>query len=191
MDAIAQPADVFAMPGAALAAGGLSPSQMVTIVLIVGISAVLLIATRRRVIRNQNSPRAYVREQIHQIKEERRVSREVQDVMLELEQLSRHIHAQIDTRSAKLESTLRAADRRIETLSRLARDADGSPVVDATVADDAPTGQAAAGYHADHRLVYELADTGYSTAEIGQRIGMNPAEVELMLALRGQTEARR
>ncbi|UCG16752.1 MAG: hypothetical protein JSV19_01690 [Phycisphaerales bacterium] len=191
MDAIAQPADLFTMPGPVLVAATLSAQQIATIVVIVGIGAVLLIATRRRVARNQNSPRAYVREQIRQIREEQRVSREVRHVMLELEQLSRQIHAEIDTKSAKLASMLRTADRRIEALGRLARDADGSPVVDASVSGDARADLAGAGRHDDGRVVYELADTGCSTAEIGQQTGMDPAEVELLLALRAQAEATR
>ena len=190
MDAITQPADLLAMFNFVLVAAALSAQQMATIVVIVGIGAVLLIATRRRVARSQNSPRAYVREQIQQIKEEQRVSREIRDVMLELEQLSRHINAQIDTRSAKLESMLRAADRRIEALGRLARDDDGSSVDSVAVADDAPACHAAAGHRCDRRVVYELADTGCTAAEIGRQTGMDPAQVELLLALRGKAEAK-
>ena len=53
MDAITQPADLLAMFNFVLVAAALSAQQMATIVVIVGIGAVLLIATRRRVARSR------------------------------------------------------------------------------------------------------------------------------------------
>ena len=45
---------------------------------------------------------------------ERRIRRDLESLMIELEELSRKISAQIDTRFAKLEAVIRDADRREE-----------------------------------------------------------------------------
>lgn len=101
--------------------------------------------------------------------------RDMDDLMVELQELSRKISAEIDTRYAKLEAALRDADRRIAVLNRLARQADpGSPV------------SAATGSDADsrHTVVYELADAGFTPVEIARDLGRTPGEVELILNLR-------
>lgn len=170
----------------AASGGGMSSSQIALIVVIVGVSLIMLISTRRRLmVRNSNSPRAYVREQIAQIKEERKVSQEVTTVLQELENLARQINAQMDCRTAKLDSLIRAADERIDRLTRLAETA-GQPA--ASSAANVLTSAAPSPRQATlRRLVGELSDAGYSTLEIANRVGLPAGEVELILALRVQT----
>jgi hypothetical protein len=170
-----------------LAASGsaLSPSQIALIVVIVGVSLILMISTRRRIAaRNGNSPRAYVREQMAQLKEERRVSQEVAAVLQELENLARQVNAQMDNRTAKLEALLRAADERIDRLSRLTTTSQDHPADD----DAAPSPSPAISPRQAtiRRLVGELSDAGYNTLEVANRVGLPAGEVELILAVRGE-----
>ncbi len=118
---------------------------------------------------------------------------DMQALLVELQDLSRKINAQIDTRFAKLEAAIADADRRIEVLQRLSRAARGEPVVDVTIgeespdrpaADPSPTSAAPAHPPIRHAVVYDLADTGKSPVEIAQALGRTPGEIELILALR-------
>ena len=93
----------------------------------------------------------------------------------ELQDLSRKISAEIDTRFGKLEAAIRDADRRIAVLNRMSRGTaqDGS---------DAP---AAGGDHdVRYTVVYELADAGFSPVDIAKDLGRTPGEIELILNLR-------
>jgi hypothetical protein len=167
-----------------MAAGGFNSSQLSLLVLVLGVIGLLLIMTRRRLRESQNSPRAYAREQIRRIRDERKVNHEVQDVMVELQQVSREVGAQIETRFAKLESAIRSADQRIDRLTRLIRQADGKATVDVTVAEDTGAGDAAAQSGSTRRLAYQLADAGRTPVEIARDLGTTSGEVELILALR-------
>lgn len=178
------PAMIDGVTQSVLAAGALSSSQLSLLVLILVVISLLLIVTRRRLRESRNSPRAYAREQIHRIREERHVNHEVQDVMVELQQLSRQINAQIDTKFAKLESAIRSADDRIDRLTRLLRQTDGQPTLDVTVADNAPAVDPAPRPHSTRRLIYQLADAGRTPIEIARELATTTGEVELVLALR-------
>jgi multidrug efflux pump subunit AcrB len=170
-----------------IAAGGFNPSQLSLMVLVLGVAALLLLLTRRRLRESQNSPQAYAREQIRRIRDERKVNHEVQDVMVELQQVSRQINAQLETRFAKLESAIRSADERIDRLTRLLRQADGQSTVDVTVSEDAPAVDPAAQPDSIRRLTYQLADAGRTPFEVARQLGITTGEVELMLALRPTT----
>lgn len=104
-----------------------------------------------------------------------RLRRDLEILIGELQDLSRKISAEIDTRFAKLEASIRDADRRIAVLNRLARDPEAS--VDPASVDSA---------EADSRygIVYELADAGFSCVEIAKDLGKTPGEIELILNLR-------
>lgn len=169
----------------------ITPSQLALIGLIIAITALMLISTRRKWRESQNSPRSYTRELYKRLKEEKTTISDVQEVMLELEQLARNIHGQIDTRFAKLEKAIHDADERIEQLSRLIRAAGGQPAIDVTVTDKTPTGPAPDGHANDsavaevpHADVFRLADAGMEPAEIAKELGSPIGEVELILALR-------
>ncbi|HPU24926.1 MAG TPA: hypothetical protein PK458_01985 [Phycisphaerae bacterium] len=109
------------------------------------------------------------------LEQKERLRRDLEALIGELQDLSRKISAEIDTRFAKLESSIRDADRRIAVLNRLAREL-GERVPDA----------AADGDENDSRygIVYELADAGFSCVEIAKDLGKTPGEIELILNLR-------
>ncbi len=107
--------------------------------------------------------------------------RDLESLIGELQELSRKISAQIDTRFAKLEASIRDADRRIAVLNRLTRQrAEERGEADAEPED----------HDARHTVVYELADAGFSAVEIARDVGKTPGEVELILNLRRQTDAQ-
>ena len=157
----------------ATAAGGagFSAGQIALLVLgILGLTIVLK-STYRRVNKSRRQPRSTARQLYADLQKKSEVKRDVEDVMLELDQLARQIHGRIDTKFAKLEAVIRDADERIDKLSRLTRAAKGSPAV--TDVKDGP-----------HAAIYRFADGGLSAPDIAQRVGKTAGEVELILALR-------
>jgi hypothetical protein len=189
MDALLSLASLGSADSATLSLGVTSSSQTVILFVVIAACALLLISTRRRLSRGGNSPRAYAREQIRQIKEERRVSHEVQGVMVELEELARQVHGQIDTRIAKLQAATRAADQRIETLERLIDRHDEAPADHATDKPDRTAALGSGGDKARARIVHNLSDAGLTSIEIAQRVGIPPGEVELILAVRARCDS--
>ena len=165
---------------------GLSNQQIVLILVIVGVSALLLITTRRRLRQAQNSPQAYAREQISRMRTERSLMEDIGEVMAQLEQVSREAQARLDTKFAVLEATIRDADQRIDRLERLLRQADGEPAFDATVDGFQAEAPAAANTEDDprHETVTRLADAGLTPVQIAEETDQSLGEVELILALR-------
>lgn len=105
-----------------------------------------------------------------------KLRRDLECLIGELQDLSRKISAEIDTRFAKLEAAIRDADRRIAVLNRLARDVEGR-----NSGGDMPGAEEG---DSRHNLVYELADAGFSCVEIAKDLGKTPGEIELILNLR-------
>jgi len=164
----------------------LTNQQMVTILLIVAVSAMLLIRTRRRVREGRNSPQAYSREQLSRLRDEEAVVQDMEQTMVQLQEVSREIQAQIDTRFAKLECCIRDADQRIDRLERLLRRCEGQPTLDVTVGDGqvAPTPASPGNEDPVRQRVFALADAGTSPVDIAQQTGHSTGEIELILALR-------
>jgi len=149
--------------------------------------AVALRSTYRRLNRSIRQPVVPVREQCAALETERQARRDIESVMLELDQLARQIHGRIDTRFAKLETIIRDADERIGLLSRLVRSAEGGPALDITAGDaDGPTNREQGSRPADdaNGSIYGLADSGLSAARIADRVGRSTGEIELILSLR-------
>ena len=94
----------------------------------------------------------------------------------ELQDLSRKIGAEIDTRFAKLEAALRDVDRRIAVLHRLSR---GPIEPSAGAVEEGGQDQ-----DVRYAVVYELADAGFSAVDIARDLGKTPGEIELILNLR-------
>ncbi len=129
------------------------------------------------------------------------------ELMVQLEELSRRINAQIDTKFARLEQSIADADRRIAAL-RVLIDAAKHVGTDAGESGPRHAPEAASGDQPDakapvpgktppqpqderYKAVYELADQGLSPVEISQRLGQRPGEVELILNIRPRdTESR-
>jgi hypothetical protein len=133
-----------------------------------------------------------------------RLKREMEQLLVELNDFARDVNGQIDTRFAKLEKSIADADRRIAELRRLEGDAGGSSDIDRRVlranADAAAAirGESAAGQsHGSSRQlieteasgeerVYELSDMGRTPTEIARLMRCTVGEVELILNLRGR-----
>lgn len=174
-----------------LALTQLSPRQIALLAVIVVVTVFMLLSTRRKIREAQNTPRAYARDQYRRLKEEKQAIGGAQQVMVEMEQLARHIHGQIDTRYAKLEALLRDADRKIAELKRLSGTGDAVRGLDVTV--DGPIDESA-GEPSEvntapaannlHGAVHRLADAGIAPSEIAAQEGRTIGEVELILALR-------
>ena len=153
--------------------GGVSGTQLAMLGLAVIALTVVVRSTLRRVTRVRSQPRPSARARY--------------SVMIELDQLARQIHGRIDTRFAKLEAVIRDADERIDRLSRLVRETDGSPACDVTLDRQdphAPPEPDPGVSDERYAAVYRLADGGLSATEIASEVGKTAGEVELILALR-------
>ena len=177
---------------AILATPLITTPQLALLGIIVAVTTIMLISTRRRIREARNTPRTYARELYGRLKEEKTTINEAQEVMIEMEELARHIHGRIDTRYAKLEKAIRDADERIDKLSRLVRAAQNGATVDVTAADtdqsaDPPPdkpGEVPAG----HANVCRLADAGLGPRDIAEEADSTIGEVELILSLRKTRE---
>ncbi|MBP7935721.1 MAG: hypothetical protein KA354_13825 [Phycisphaerae bacterium] len=107
--------------------------------------------------------------------EEVELRRNIESLLAELQELSRRISADIDTRYAKLEAVIRDADRRIAVLNRLTRQRGEVP-------SQHPTEDM--GLDVRYDVVYELSDAGFSAIEIAKDLGKTTGEIELILKLR-------
>jgi len=89
------------------------------LVLAVAGLTVLMISTRRKILRQSLLPKKTIRNEYESLQKRSHAGRDMEDVMVELDRLSRQIHGRIDTKFAKLEVVIRHADRRISKLQRL------------------------------------------------------------------------
>jgi hypothetical protein len=167
---------------------GFDPAQLFLPALGIGVLTIIMISTRNRIKRSQSSSRPSAMECYAELHDERGATRDLEAVMMELDQLSRQIHGRLDTKLAKLEALIRDADQRIEKLARLQRASAGEPTIDVTLEPEAP------GRPADpppppaepnsHEAVYRFADSGLKPVEIASELGRNTGEIELILSLR-------
>lgn len=107
---------------------------------------------------------------------------EVGEVMAELDQLSRQIHARIDLKLATLQKLIRDADDRIDTLTRMERRASGQASVDIELESESPDSPVAD--QGPNDAIYRLADSGYTSLQIARELARHKGEIELILSLR-------
>jgi hypothetical protein len=107
--------------------------------------------------------------------QQRSVERQMQNILVELSEMSRQITAQLDTRAAKLELLIKDADERIAKLQA------GVPLSDAPSAPRPPTEPVVDPRYAE---VYSLADQGRSATEIAAALNQPYGEIDLILKLR-------
>ncbi len=146
--------------------------------------------------------------------QQRAVERQMQELLVELSEMSRQITGQLDTRAAKLEILIRQADERIAKMSGVEKIDTPSAVVtgsaaavsvpdgapansgESTAASDAPQSTAPIDGEgqdeivqtpSSHRAVYLLADEGKSLRQIADQLERPYGEIELILALRSRT----
>jgi len=154
-------------------------------VIIVAI-VMLMLATHRRSRDSGPSPREYAREQIARLRDQQQIRDDMQELLVQLQELSRQINAQADTKFAKLEAAIADADRRIARLERLLQAADALPAAGASPDESSSTSPAQPPERGDpfRRRVFELADAGLDPVQIAKQTGRNTGEIELILNLR-------
>ncbi|MCO6437183.1 MAG: hypothetical protein J5J06_08865 [Phycisphaerae bacterium] len=170
-------------------AAWISPGQLGLLGVLIVALTILMMITRRRIQTHTGLPGPNARELYQSRNAHADASRrEVEEAILELDRVARQVHGQLDTRFARLEALIRAADERIQKLDR-AMNADGhAPALDVVVDGPegdpnhaAPSANAAPDSHAE---IHRLADQGLSAAEIAHREERPVGEIELILALR-------
>lgn len=152
--------------------------------LLAGLAAVTILYTvfrpsfRRKDPLSRSSPGASLAQQ-------RGVERDMQNLLVELSEMSRQISAQLDTRAAKLELLLREADEKIARLNSLPAPRSGSPT-ESSASHGEETPAVMPESDSRHRAVYDLADQGLDVAQIAQRLDRPSGEIELIMALRSR-----
>lgn len=139
-----------------------------------------------------------------------RLKREMEQLLVELNEFAREVNGQIDTRFAKLERSIADADRRIAELRRLRGESSDSDESDDSVLranreaaegvrDRLAQARTAMAQPSDDRsprvgtgtlskedAVYQLADGGKLPVDIARVLKCTVGEVELILNLRGR-----
>jgi hypothetical protein len=123
---------------------------------------------------------------------ERTVERQMQNLLVELSEMTRQITAQLDTRSQKLQLLIHDADERIAALKQLENQANTPrselvwPAPTQPVIRETPPPEPV---DEQHQRVYTLADRGKTAGEIARELNQPRGEVELILALRPKAVA--
>jgi hypothetical protein len=119
---------------------------------------------------------------------QRGVERQMQNLLVDLNEMARQMNAQIDTRAAKLEQLIKEADERIAKLNQQPATMSFHPTESfSTSAPPHPDPEPAAPIDPRHAEIYSLADLGQSAKEIATKLNRPSGEIELILALRPRT----
>ncbi len=129
----------------------------------------------------------------------RSVRDELEQIMIQLQQLSRQLNDRLDAKTARLEAAVHAADQRIRRLEDLRasptdRSALNLVVDDNSLPSDQPaptTDSISAAEDAQTTHIVSLADQGQSPVEIARQLHQPVGEIELILSLRNSRQARR
>jgi hypothetical protein len=124
--------------------------------------------------------------------QQRAVERDMQSLMHELSEMARKVGAQLDSRAARLEALIRAADQRLAQLEQPREHSNGHAAAPPTSRDDRPprptgpgaTPTPAAEMDPRHVQIYAMLDEGLTANQIAERLGRPEGEVELIIALR-------
>jgi len=159
-----------------------SENPILAIVLVLGVGAFFLIYTRRQ---SQSSQRGQVATHFSPSATDagrRDLQNSMEKLLLELEELSREINSQVDTRLRALNLLVQEADQKIRELRRMqGLSEDKGPSVPEMPPREEPHPEVTSQRYAK---VYGLAEKGQSVVEIARELDMLTGEVELILALR-------
>ncbi len=155
---------------------------------VVLITTSMLMMFRKR--RKSRAPVPTSLETVERMRQQRGMRGDLEELMVEIEQLSKRFATQLNAKSIELEQLIEEADQRIAQLQQV-RGQPGSAVRDTLTMDayspSPGSGSPASQTPADDPLtksVYELADQGLTPEQIAQRVGEHVGKVELILALR-------
>ena len=159
----------------------------------------VVVQKRRGAVTGQKSPdRVTERASMGSSLNVREVTSQIQSLLAEVEDTARRVAAQIDNRRRALEQLIAEADekiRKLESLTRQDAPAAGELGTVGTVSREAAQtlsrlrqerGAPPANEDPAYAPIYQLADQGKNAREIGQALGRQPGEIELILALRGR-----
>lgn len=159
------------------------------ILIIVGLR-IGMVKRRRRVTDSLTA-----RERLEQMNQKRAVHGDLERLMVEIDELARHLGSQLDAKTIAVEKAVQEADQRIELLRRLLEQSSPSVTAERSVAGDDSQGSPAVEngslgsgvtpqQQALAQRVYDLADRGVEPIEIARQLGEGVGKVELILALR-------
>lgn len=156
-------------------------SLLVRMLLPAGLGLVVLglfMSLRNRRKRNASQPTA--REQLERSKQTHAMRGDLEELMVEIERLTRRFASQIDTKTADLELLIREADQRIADLRQATADVPRARSRDPFADETASTAVA----DPLSRHIFDLADQGLAPVEIARKLNEHVGKVELILALR-------
>jgi hypothetical protein len=161
----------------------------------------LAVAALRRSQLHRVTARELTRTERAQVREESEVQHSMDDLLTQLEEVSRRIDAQVDSGLNRLEAAIKAADARIARLdqatpssgkrsqpdaSRATPSVPPSPPPAAATPPPAvpPPAPPSSSPDQRRRKIYELADAGAAPLTIADKLHIPLGEVELILNLR-------
>jgi hypothetical protein len=176
---------------------------MTTLLLVLCAIVIMIVLLRRHQFRG-TTRRDMGRDHIARLRDQHQLRQSMDELLVQLEEVSRSVGAQVDTKFAKLEKVIHDADERVARLERVlgrpGREPAESPTkTPATPAkpDTPPPNVASARAPvraerspsiepSDPRFqrVYDLVDAGASAITAAQQLNMPVGEVELILNLR-------
>jgi len=154
-------------------------------VLLITMSMMMGIRKKRRRSGTQSS----ARERVDELRHKQAVRGDLEQLMSEIEQLSKRFGAQLDAKTVQMERLIDEADRKIAELQRLeqahreascAQPPEASPVKPPSLSTPEPLSPD----DELKRAVCELADRGHDPVAIAQKLNEHVGKVELILALR-------
>lgn len=120
--------------------------------------------------------------------QQRTVERQMENLLVELSEMTRQMSAQLDTRATKLEMLLTEADEKIARLRQLNQSLESfgafSPKIDGSEGPSPVRSIEQAEIDPIHAQVYTLADEGKTVSQIASALERPSGEIELILALR-------
>jgi len=180
---------------------------LLSLLLVICAIAIMLVLLRRHQFRKVSN-RDVARDQMARFRDQRRLQTSMDELLIQLEEVSRRVAAQVDTKYAVLERVIHDADERIEKLERIlgksesepdsTSEASSSSPSAAAPPDTEPTNQsnpddkrcadslepADAPLDPRSREIFELIDAGRSPIQAAEVLKMPLGEVELILNLR-------
>ncbi|MCC6580986.1 MAG: hypothetical protein IT440_11145 [Phycisphaeraceae bacterium] len=139
----------------------------------------ILFAVLRLRARKRPTQQITAQEQLERLKQARGVRGDLEQVMVEVEELSRRFSAQLDAKAMQLEKLIAEADQRIARLSQLPA---GTPTN--MVFTSAPAAPPPESEDPLTRRVHQLADAGLTSDQIAAETKEHIGKIELILALR-------
>ena len=168
-------------------------------VAVIGLTLLMRLTAKRVMQSRKQAPRVGP-EIVRKMDRIQHAQQTLDQTMLQLDDLSRQVHGQLDTKLARLEKLIRDADRRIERLARMQGDTEGSASLDILLSKEMPHGLETAEPTPSTRpqpdqsgekirdrkqtRILALADEGFGSGEIAEKTGIHMGEVELILGLR-------